>query len=718
MENPDSSLKMKEKRGKQITMKKKNKFVCALLLSMSTLFGLASCSGEGTSSSAGDPQIQEVYQAYLDNGGDLSYEDWLASIKGEKGDTGTPGKDGTNGKDGSSVLSGKGAPADTLGKDGDSYIDTETFDFYVKADGKWAKSGNIKGDTGASGSNGNDGKNGSNGVDGKDGSSVLAGKGEPDDALGKDGDTYIDVYYYTIYVKKDGKWVKQGDTESEEGETEDSAKTITIWVSETSGVPESFQALAEEYVKNNNLDYKIEVQGVSERESATWMLTDVDAGADIFCFEQDSFSRLVEGGALSKLGEKATEFVKNSNTEDSVKAVTDNNSIYAYPLTADNGYFMYYDKRVITDESHLADLEKLIKDCEDAGKNFAMETNTSAWYLASFFFGTGCKSEWTLNDDGKFTDFDDDFNSANGLVAMRGMQRLVKSYSYISSRDVATFNAATPSAIVVDGAWDYTTAVKSIGKENLGCAELPSFTIDGKSYHMGSYSGYRLMGVNPKKDAEKAAVLHGLAQYMTGEDAQKSRLKTLGWGPSNKAAQDTDDFKNNKALVALAEQNKYATIQGPIHGSWWDIAKMLGDVAKYADLDDTKVLQSELDKYETSLNNLLMSEEEKQAFTVVGQFAEAPTTDFIEWFTDIPMTEDPAGTWTSDALTLTAGDKFECRQGKSWDVAFGGIDDAHKDNNGSFVVTHAEAGANKKIQLVTTSEDGDITGTISIIDAE
>nr|MCR5490557.1 hypothetical protein [Bacilli bacterium] len=32
--------------------------------------------------------MKDVYQLYLDNGGTLTYEEWLSSIKGEKGDTG------------------------------------------------------------------------------------------------------------------------------------------------------------------------------------------------------------------------------------------------------------------------------------------------------------------------------------------------------------------------------------------------------------------------------------------------------------------------------------------------------------------------------------------------------------------------------------------------------------------------------------------------------
>ncbi len=494
----------------------------------------------------------------------------------------------------------------------------------------------------------------------------------------------------------------------------DSSKTITIWVSEVKGVSDSFQKLAEEYIKNNNLDYKIKVVGYSEKDSATQMLTDVEAGADIFCFAQDQFSRLVEGGALSKLGVAASKFVTDNNTADSVKAVTSGTSIYAYPLTADNGYFMYYDKSVITDTTHLDSLEDLVKDCEAAGKKFSFEMGTSAWYMASFFFGTGCVSEWTADSTGKFTAVTDTFDSDNGVIAARGMQHLVKSDCHNSSSSTSDLTAATPSAILVSGTWAYNDVKDALG-DNMGVADLPSFTVDGKSYHLGSYSGYKLMGVKTQKDTDKVSVLNGLAQYLTNEAAQKQRLVDFGWGPSNKAAQDTEEFKNNPALKALSEQNVYAIPQGNIHGGWWDMAKVVGSSLKDVAQDDVEGIKKVLAKYREDLNRILnMTEEELNAYTVIGSFATKPD-GFEDWTTDLKMTESPEGTWTSDALTLTTGDKFKCRLGKSWTVAYGGADDAHKDNDGNFVVTDAEAGENKKIQLVVTTKDNVATGVVSII---
>ena len=51
----------------------------------------------------------------------------------------------------------------------------------------------------------------------------------------------------------------------------------------------------------------------------------------------------------------------------------------------------------------------------------------------------------------------------------------------------------------------------------------------------------------------------------------------------------------NPALAALIEQNVYSVPQGQIHGSWWDIAKVIGDDVKAA--TDEAGLQAALDNY-------------------------------------------------------------------------------------------------------------------------
>ena len=383
---------------------------------------------------------------------------------------------------------------------------------------------------------------------------------------------------------------------------------VTIWVAEK--IVDLTQAQIDAFNDDNEegITFNATIEPVSEADAATQMITDVEAGADIFCFAQDQFARLVQAGAVSELGEKASAFVKENNAAGVVAAATSGDAIFAYPLTADNGYFLYYDKSVIPDED-VASLEKIIEDCENNQKYFAFEMQTSAWYLASFFFGTGCVSEWTTDEAGDFISVHDTFNSPEGLIAVKGMKKLVDSPFHLSSSSGSEF--ANGAAAVVTGTWDYTT-VEGILGDNMGVAALPSFEVDGQTYHLGSFNGCKLMGVKPQTDAEKAAALNLLAQYLSGEDCQMERFAERGWGPSNIAVQSSEAVQSDPALAALVAQSPYSVPQGQIHGAWWDIAGAIGrDVKDAADEAD---LQQALDDYNDKLASLFTLDNSRLLF--------------------------------------------------------------------------------------------------------
>ncbi len=383
-------------------------------------------------------------------------------------------------------------------------------------------------------------------------------------------------------------------TATAEGGTYD----VKIWVAENA--KELTEKQIADFNANNEFGFTFNatVEAVSEADAATQMITDVEAGGDIFCFAQDQFARLVQARALDALGVKASETVAANNDASTVAAATSGDTLYAYPLTSDNGYFMYYDKSVIPDED-VDSLEKLIADCEAAQKYFAFEQQTSAWYLASFFFATGCKSDWTTDDDGNFISVNDTFDSPAGLIAVKGMKKLVDSPFHLSAGGADQFNQN--AAVLVSGTWDFE-AVKSILGDNMGVTDLPSFEVDGTEYHLGSFSGCKLMGVKPQVDEMKGAAIHKLAQYLTGEKCQMERFEALSWGPSNLADQASEAVQANPGLAALIAQAPYSVPQGQIHGSWWDIAKVIGEDVKAA--TDEAGLQQALDNYYEKIASL------------------------------------------------------------------------------------------------------------------
>ena len=460
----------------------------------------------------------------------------------------------------------------------------------------------------------------------------------------------------TTEPKTETKTETQQTTESPLAGTYD----ITVWVGEAA--VDLTKKQIENYNNTNELGIKFNatVNGVSEATSADQMLVDVSAGADIYCFAQDQFARLVQGGALAELDKEAAAIVSAANDAGVVGAATTGDKMYAYPLTSDNGYFMYYDKTVIPD-ADVDSLEKLIADCESAGKYFAFETNTSAWYIASWFFATGCVSEWTTGDDGEFISVKDTFNSDKGLISVKGMKKLVDSKFHVSSSSGDEF--ASDAAIVVTGTWNYEVIQGLLG-DHMGVTDLPSFEVDGKEYHLGSFNGCKLMGVKPQSDAIRLLALQLLAEYLTDEDRQMERFNTLSWGPSNLNAQKSEAVQNNPGLAALLKQNQYSRPQGQIHGAWWDIAKVIGDDVKGA--ADEAGLKQALQNYYDKINALFnMTEEEKSAWSVIGTICGS------NWDKDFPMTEKEPGVWVSEPMELHAGEEFKVRQGASWDVNYG-----------------------------------------------
>ena len=468
---------------------------------------------------------------------------------------------------------------------------------------------------------------------------------------------------------------------------------IIMWVSESDGMT----ALTQEMIDAFEAAYpgiviNAQIEGVSEADAGSKVIADVASAPDIYCFAQDQLARLVQAAALAPIGGDVAELIKTQNDGGSVAAASVAGNLYAYPMTSDNGYYMYYDTSIISEED-AESLEAVIAACEANNVKFRYALE-NAWYTASFFFATGCHSNWSMNEAGEFTSVDDTFNSEAGLAAMKGMQMLAQSPAYDSNADIFT-----DAGVVITGIWNANAAAEHFG-ENLGATDLPSFTVDGNTYHIGSYTGNKLMGVKPQTDGTKGAVLSLLAQFLTNEECQLKRYELAQWGPSNLAAQASEAVQANTSLAALAKQNAYGQPQGQIHGSWWDIAKLLGAQAKAATSDED--LQAALDDYTNTINGLFqMTEEQKNAWGVIGGICGT------SWDTDFAMTEVEPGVYMSDVLELKAGEEFKVRQGASWDVNFG------VEFNGANIVV--EADGKYQVKLVWDGAQG---GTVTLVPAE
>ena len=375
--------------------------------------------------------------------------------------------------------------------------------------------------------------------------------------------------------------------------------SVEIWVNHYAVELTEQQIRAFNQSNRDGLVFRATVNACDEGSIAASILEDPAHCPDLCLIPCDALGELVRPGLLDPLPTISRDMICEANSQASVDCASYYGTYYGYPVSEDNGFFLYYDKSVIP-ERDLSSMEAIMADCEAAGRFFGFELEGSAWYSSAFFFGTGCVNEWMLDSEGDPVHVEDSFNSPAGMIAAKGMKKLLDSYVYWNTSDTAAFGDG--AAAVVSGSWGAETARELLGS-NFGAAELPSFTVDGRSYHLKSFFGSKLLAVKNTGDAERNAALHALARYLSGEQCQKERFLQLSFGPSNLRAQKMSEVQNDPVMRALLAQEAWSVPQTEHYGPWWETARQLAVDIRLASGESG--IQSALDRYLTTVSAMV-----------------------------------------------------------------------------------------------------------------
>ena len=382
------------------------------------------------------------------------------------------------------------------------------------------------------------------------------------------------------------------------GEDPDSVGTIKVWVDEkviasTNSVIEQFKAAYPDY----NVTFRVEQQ--SEMGITGEIEKNVDAAADVYIFANDQLARLIRVKAIAAVNSIVRSDVIAANEEKAVAAGTFNNTFYGYPVT-DNSLFIYYDKNVIQDSDFNAGLFSVMQKCQTAQKFFYMKTQ-EANVNNAFFYGAGAKSEWSVDADNNFVEYDDTYK-ANGLAAVQAMRDLY-GYSYFRDGDGTTLLGST-CAVAVGGAWDRKTLEDRLGADRLGIHALGGVKFDATNY-LKPFSAYKFAGVKPQKGSNAALrieVASKFAAYLSGEVGQQARFDALKWLPTNKTVKAKSAVSSDVMVQALAAQANYSHAQGQYPLNWWTAA---GNLGKNLSSKTDDQLRTALNTYNSGLNDLL-----------------------------------------------------------------------------------------------------------------
>jgi arabinogalactan oligomer/maltooligosaccharide transport system substrate-binding protein len=130
----------------------------------------------------------------------------------------------------------------------------------------------------------------------------------------------------------------------------DGTVTLTVWCSELEAYQTVMATLVDQFkAAYPDVTFDITIGAESEANCKDDLLNDVEAGADVFVFADDQINELVTAGALNPVDTAYTYNLSDAYGEGTLAAASVNGQLYAYPLSASNGYFLYYNTNYISD---------------------------------------------------------------------------------------------------------------------------------------------------------------------------------------------------------------------------------------------------------------------------------------------------------------------------------------------------------------------------------
>ncbi|MCI8465039.1 MAG: extracellular solute-binding protein [Lachnospiraceae bacterium] len=339
---------------------------------------------------------------------------------------------------------------------------------------------------------------------------------------------------------------------------------LTVWGGEDDEelLQELFASFEEHY--RDQASFQITYQAQSESSCKDALLGDLEEGADVFAFADDQVAALAAAGALDPI--EHSEEIRAANLPASVEAASVGNTLYAYPLTADNGYFLYYNKKYFSDKD-IQNLNKMVEIAAKSGKHVTMDWS-SAWYVYAFFGNTGL--EVGLNEDGltNYCTWNRTDGPIQGVDVAQAMLDIAASTGFLNCTDEEFLAGVKDGSVIagISGVWN-EVAIEEAWGDQTGAAKLPVYICKGEEVQMASFSGCKLIGVNAYSEHPEWSAR--LAEWLTNESSQTLRFEKRGQGPSNIQAASSAKVQESPAIVALLEQSEFSQLQR-VGGKFWD----------------------------------------------------------------------------------------------------------------------------------------------------
>ena len=338
----------------------------------------------------------------------------------------------------------------------------------------------------------------------------------------------------------------------------------------------------------------------------------------LFASVDDHLTALaIDTRVAAKIPSATAEQIKETTVDSAVTSASVNGELYAYPISVDNGYFLYYDTDFFS-ASEVGTLEGMLEKAAAQNKQFLMDM-PNGYYSASIFLspevmglqGIGYTREGSGDD--AVIKYNMDWGSTKAATAAKAFSDLIVPYTsgtaktFISGDNTAIATGAANGTLVacVSGTWVMDALTTGWGEGKVGTAKLP--TVAGNQ--LASFVGAKNYVVNSFATAEEQADAHKIAQLLTSKEGQLIRYQIRSAVPCNIEAQEDPIYADNKtpAVAGLEAQAPYGAVQSQcVESLYWPIGETIGRVIMqgyYGDGQTQTKLQT-VEKWSAYLNEI------------------------------------------------------------------------------------------------------------------
>lgn len=383
-----------------------------------------------------------------------------------------------------------------------------------------------------------------------------------------------------------------GSSNGYETNTDFEKETIKVWA--TAAEEQVINAVVKEFndkQTDEKQKFNVEFAAVAESDAGTTLAKDpqVPGAPALFLCADDHIASLTEKDIVAEIKGSRKENVIANNTEVAVSGATSiDGKLYGYPVTSDNGYFLWYNKAITGIDKAVSSLEDLLKLAKDNKKSVLMDV-ANGWYANSFIMSPeacGVNSlYWSKNEDGKNV-YTTTWDNEVGVKVSTYIGGLLKPYYddgtlVIGGNDDITAGFKDGKLIAaVSGTWMESLIKDTAGVgENTAATILPKYHIDGKAYQMASFVGSKVYCINKTQSVNAQKTAAALAELLTTKEAQLKRFEMRQTLPCNNDAIKDPRYTEHSTIggAALTAQAEFGCVQSKTaEDRYWNVGKAIG----------------------------------------------------------------------------------------------------------------------------------------------